>query len=234
MNKNSVQLGLTPEIACPYLSEQKERLGLVIDAPFLSQEGYDLLIQQGFRRTGDNIYRPYCKSCQACQSLRVNVKDFMPSKSQKRHLKQLAKLKMIFKHKLDANWFSLYERYINLRHHTGSMYPANKTNFIDFTHSQWQKVMFMHLYENEQLIAIAVTDVVSSGLSALYTFFEPTHPYSLGSLCILAQLAKTKQLDLPWLYLGFQIDACQTMKYKTKFKPHERFIKGKWEKGAIN
>ncbi len=230
MIKNTIQLGLTPEIPCPYLSEQKERLGLIIDPPYLSSEGYNLLIQQGFRRTGDNIYRPCCKNCQACQSLRVDANNFMPSKSQKKQLKQLAKLNVIFKNQLDKNWFSLYESYINKRHHTGNMYPANKASFIEFTHSQWQQVIFMHLYENEKLIAIAVTDVLSTGLSALYTFFEPEHPYSLGSISILAQLIKTKALNLPWLYLGFQIDACQSMKYKTKFKPNERFIKEKWEK----
>lgn len=230
MIKNTIQLGLTPEIACPYLSEQKERIGLVMDAPFFSPEGYDLLAQQGFRRTGDNIYRPCCKSCQACQSLRVDANNFTPSKSQKKHLKQLAKLNVVFKEKLDENWFSLYERYINQRHRTGSMYPANKASFIDFTHSQWQKIIFMHLYDNGKLIAIAVTDVLKSGFSALYTFFEPEHHYSLGSICILAQLQKAKQVNLPWVYLGFQIDACQTMNYKTKFKPNERFIKGKWEK----
>ncbi len=229
MIKNTLQLRLTPEQPCPYLSGQKERIALVIDKSYLSPKGYDLLAQQGFRRTGEHIYSPYCKNCQACQSLRVDVNHFTPSKNQKKQLKQLGKLEVIFKEKLDDNWFSLYESYIEQRHRTGSMYPANKASFIEFTHSKWQPVIFMHLYENKKLIAIAVTDVLNTGLSALYTFFAPEHPYSLGSICILAQLTKAKQLNLPWLYLGFQIDACQTMKYKTKFKPNERFIKGRWE-----
>ncbi len=228
MNKLRLQLGLMQKTPCPYLPFQEARNAIVIDEDFHTPDGYDVLIQSGYRRTGNNIYRPYCDTCQACHSLRINMLDFHPSKSQKKHLKQLKNLNVLFKSNLDDNWFSLYERYISQRHNTGSMYPANKDEFIDFTHSQWQNVTFMHVYENNILIAIAVTDIVPSGLSALYTFFEPEHHYSLGSLCILSQIKKAKKLDLPWVYLGYQIDNCQGMNYKTKFKPNERFINGEW------
>ena len=47
---------------------------------------YNVLIQAGFRRSGEQVYRPQCRQCRACQSIRVLVDDFQPSKSQKRVL----------------------------------------------------------------------------------------------------------------------------------------------------
>lgn len=228
MSRHSFQLGLMKKSQCPYLPNEEEQIALVLDTDLHTPQGYSVLIEHGFRRSGEHIYRPYCESCTACHSLRISAQQFKPSKSQKRQIKQLEKMTVIFKKDLDKDWFALYQRYIHKRHRNGSMYPANQEEFISFTHSKWQTLAFMHIYEDEKLIAVAVTDIVQSALSALYTFFEPEHHLSLGSICILAQIQKAKEHGFSWLYLGFQIDQCAAMNYKNKFKPHEQFIQGKW------
>ncbi|CZF86337.1 arginyltransferase [Grimontia marina] len=231
MSSQSIRIGVMAPSACSYLAGHEESVAVVLDPELHTDSGYGFLVQSGFRRSGNNIYRPYCNACTACHSLRVDTHGFIPSRSQKRHLSQLKRLTVEFKDKMDTNWFSLYERYISARHRSGSMYPANKEDFRSFVKSDWQTSKYLHLYEDEKLIAIAVTDLLEHGYSAIYSFFEPAHAWSLGSLCVLAQIEQARKSDIPWLYLGFQIDACSAMNYKQKFKPHQRYVAGSWIDG---
>lgn len=224
----SCKVGVTPPHSCSYLPEQQQSLAVVLEPDLQSIEGYQVLIASGFRRSGDTLYRPQCATCSACHSLRVDTFQFTPTKSQKRQLNQLSKLTVRVEETLDPNWFALYERYIAERHQQGSMFPANKEDFLAFIQCHWQKTNYLHLFEGEKLIAVAVTDIIINGYSAIYSFFEPQHPWSLGSLCVLAQIQQAKNNNLPWLYLGFQIDKSPSMNYKKKFAPNQRYIDGAW------
>ena len=228
MIKHAIKLGVMAASPCNYLPLEKESIAIVMDDDVLSSDGYNALVQAGFRRSGNNIYRPHCGACTACHSLRVSVEHFQPSKSQKRQLNQLKRLDLQLKDALDDNWFELYDRYISARHRDGSMYPARKDDFLSFVQSDWLTVRYLHVYDQGRLIAIAVTDDVDAGYSAIYSFFDPDHSWSLGSLCVLAQLTLASENQKPWLYLGFQIDACSAMSYKEKFKPNQRYIAGEW------
>ncbi|RXJ73536.1 arginyltransferase [Veronia nyctiphanis] len=228
MIKKSIQLGIMPPSPCSYLPDEVESVAIVLDPEVHSKEAYQSLLESGFRRSGNNIYRPQCVKCKACQSLRIPVNNFIPSTSQKRQINQLKRLRVDFKASLDKNWFALYERYIEARHRSGSMYPADRNDFLSFIGSEWMHTEFMHVYQDETLIAVAVTDISSEGYSALYSFFEPHHKWSLGSICVLAQLQHARDKGIPWLYLGFQIDGCEAMNYKSKYKPNQRFIAGQW------
>lgn len=222
-------IGLTDTQTCSYLPAQQERLAVVMEKKLHSAAGYNFLIQAGFRRSQEMLYRPHCDNCSACESLRIDVAHFTPSKSQKRQLKQLDKLRCEYKETLDDDWFALYSAYIEQRHADGSMYPPDKEGFLQFIQASWQTTRYLHLYQDEQLIAVAVTDSLPQGLSAMYSFFSPTHPWSLGSLCVLAQLVIAKKQQLPWIYLGYQIDECDAMNYKKKFTPHQRYRNECWQ-----
>ncbi|MFD2177349.1 arginyltransferase [Veronia pacifica] len=228
MIKKSIQLGIMPPSPCSYLPGQTESVAIVMDADVHCTDAYQILLESGFRRSGNSIYRPQCLHCQACQSLRISVPDFEPTKSQKRQLSQLKRLRTELKPNLDEAWFPLYKKYIEARHRNGSMYPADRQDFSSFIESDWMQTGYLHLYQEEKLIAVAVTDISERGYSALYSFFEPHHKWSLGSLCVLAQLNHARENTIHWLYLGFQIDGCEAMNYKSRFKPHQRFVAGKW------
>jgi arginine-tRNA-protein transferase len=80
------------------------------------------------------------------------------------------------------------------------------------------------------LLAVAVTDTVADGLSALYTYYAPDSiKRSLGKFMIMQQIEHAKILKLPYLYLGFQIDECRKMNYKTAFIPYERLVDNQWQ-----
>ena len=130
---NNYKLGITKPFSCNYLPEQEERLLIAVDESLHNREHYGWLMQQGFRRSGDDIYRPHCVACQACKSLRVLVQEFIPSKSQKRIFKRNQHFKVLLSRTIKASYYPLYERYINTVHHDGSMFPASEEQFKSFT-----------------------------------------------------------------------------------------------------
>ncbi|MDO6705785.1 arginyltransferase [Photobacterium sp. 1_MG-2023] len=229
MSLPSIRLGFTPVINCSYLPEQQEQLGVVIDHRWLTVSGYSALLGSGFRRSGQAIYKPMCEHCKACTPLRIDCEHFTPSKTQKRQQKQLAGFRAEFKPTLDEDWFPLYEQYIRQRHAHGAMYPANRQQFFEFSQANWMETYFLHLYEDDRLIAIAVTDFLDQALSAVYTFFDPNHSLSLGTLCVLKQIDYCRETGRRWLYPGYQIDDCPAMNYKTRYKPYQKLVQGKWQ-----
>jgi arginyl-tRNA--protein-N-Asp/Glu arginylyltransferase len=225
-----MKFGITTAFTCSYLPEQKERLLVFMSDTQPTMLEYNYLISAGFRRSGTQVYRPHCGSCNACESIRLPVDTFAPSKSQKRTIKRNQDLTIRISHSDKPEYYPLYESYINQRHADGSMYPATLEQYQGFVLSPWNNALFIELHTNDELIGVAVTDKLVSSLSALYTFFKPEEQQrSLGNFAILQQIELAKSLNKPFLYLGYQIDACQKMSYKQNFLPHERFFDDKWQ-----
>ncbi|KGJ92790.1 arginyltransferase [Colwellia psychrerythraea] len=238
MNDISYKLGVSKIFPCNYLPEQEERLLIAIDDRLANSESYGWLMTQGFRRSGEQSYRPHCPQCNACQSIRVITNDFLPSKSQKRSKKRNSHFIIKQSAQLKDSYYPLFENYINTLHQDGSMYPASFEQFKSFLSCNITKQLFIETWapvtqENglceETLVCVAVTDVLSNGLSAVYTFYHPEYKnHGLGVFSILTQLSFCQQMSLPYLYLGYQIDDCQKMNYKDRYFPFERFIAGEW------
>ena len=58
-----------------------------------------------------------------------------------------------------------------------------------------------------ELLAVALTDVLSDGLSMVYSFFEPSQQSrSLGTFMILDHIDARAQAGLPYVYLGYWIE----------------------------
>jgi len=70
---------------------------------------------------------------------------------------------------------------------------------------------------------------MANGLSAVYTFFDPAlNQRGLGRFSILQQIALCTELNLPYLYLGYWVDGCDKMVYKSDFLPQEHFDGNEW------
>ena len=68
-----------------------------------------------------------------------------------------------------------------------------------------------------------LTDVLSDGLSMVYSFFEPSEESrSLGTFMILDHITRAKRLGLPYVYLGYWIEGSKKMDYKGRFLPQQR------------
>lgn len=231
-----MKFGLTQSFACSYLPDENEQLLVFAEADQDLRYRYGQLIQAGFRRSGEQIYRPHCPACDACQSIRIPVNEFTPSRSQRRVLKKNSCLETNFSESPKDTYYPLYEKYIVARHRDGSMFPPSQEQFQGFIDCWWNQPVFIEAYQNDQLIAVAVTDDIvhsdgTTSFSAFYTFFEPElTERSMGTWMILQQIAFAAKLDRRYLYLGYQIDNCNKMNYKSNFFPHERLFDNKWQK----
>ena len=81
---SKVTVGLTQAFDCNYLTTKKEQLLVIRDNRCHTDLVYEQLMARGFRRSGNEIYRPHCPGCQACQSIRIPVATYKPSRGQKR------------------------------------------------------------------------------------------------------------------------------------------------------
>ncbi|MCG6199887.1 arginyltransferase [Psychromonas antarctica] len=231
--KALLNVAISDAFPCSYLSDQQEQLLLLIDPQLNGRHFYPTLLANGFRRNGDQLYRPHCRLCQECQSLRTPVQQFKASRSQKRLNNKNKKFRVQISTNTSTQYFSLYQNYINKIHKDGPMFPASVEQYDDFINSTWNEPLFIEIYDQEKLISVSVTDQVKSkknqSWSAFYCFYDPTYQhYSLGKFAILSQLKLAKKLGIDWLYLGYYIEKCQKMNYKTGFMPHQRFIGEQW------
>ncbi|MFT4862306.1 MAG: arginyl-tRNA--protein-N-Asp/Glu arginylyltransferase [Pseudohongiellaceae bacterium] len=125
--------------------------------------------------------------------------------------------------------FALYQRYIDSRHDDGDMYPASAEQFEAFIKTKTVDTRFLKFYLEGQLLAVSVTDVLEQGLSAVYTFFEPSQAKrSLGSYAILWQVELAKKMQLEYLFLGYWVKGCQKMEYKSTYRPLQFLVNGQW------
>jgi arginyl-tRNA--protein-N-Asp/Glu arginylyltransferase len=224
-----LRMFLTTDYPCSYLPDRQAR-NLVADPAVTDIRLYSQLAELGFRRSGDHVYRPHCRGCVACRSLRIPVDRFQPNRSQRRIWNRNQDLQVrVIEAEFKEEHFELFARYLGVRHAGGGMDPANPENYWSFITSRWSSTGLGEFRRDRELVAVAVMDRLESGLSAVYTFFDPLEETrGLGTFAILWQIAEARQLGLPWVYLGYWIEQCGKMAYKARFKPHEIFVTERW------
>jgi len=231
-HSSKIVLFQSPPEPCSYLDDHVA--SNVYADPFRSptMDMYNALIQKGFRRSGDYLYRPHCQDCDKCISTRIMAECFAPNRSQQRTKKKNNDLiSSPESARYTDEYFDVYQRYLNSRHQGAGMDNPERTDFERFLISEWCDTEFLTLRLDGQLLAVAVTDVVNSGLSAVYTYFDPDfEKRSLGTLSIIMQIEFAKKRNLDYVYLGYWIEESKKMNYKSFFKPQERFVNDDWVK----
>ncbi|MDO9050275.1 MAG: arginyltransferase [Methylotenera sp.] len=229
---DKLQFYVTTSYSCGYLPNKLAQSLIATPQHLVNTEIYSSLIQQGFRRSGKFVYRPHCENCQACVPVRVILQDFAPNRSQKRALKQHQNLTTtILPVAFYEEHYALYATYQCARHADGK-----PTKLVDDT-EQYQSFLcqsnvesvLVEFRENNQLKMVSVIDIVSDGISAVYTFYDTTETKaSFGTYNVLWQIDWAKSFNLPYLYLGYWIKDSPKMVYKQNYKPLEMLIDGKW------
>ncbi len=221
---------VTPEHGCSYLPGQRATTLFADPNHPKTTSLYSVLAEHGFRRSGPHLYRPHCERCQACIPVRVDVQRFEPRRSQRRTLSKNRDLAVVCRPaEFCEEHFQLYRRYLNQRHPGGGMDNPTREQFSEFLISPWTQTHFYEFRVQDQLLAVAVTDLLADGLSAVYTFFDPTIPKrGLGAYSVLWQIGEARTRGLQWLYLGYLIEQTGKMRYKVSYQPQQRLIKGRW------
>ena len=214
---------------CSYLPGLIARNAVVDPDYEMTPDIYDYLIKSGFRRSGEQVYRPYCHTCEECVTTRIPVASFKRSRSQKRNWNVNKDLIVKINHDgFRDEYLPLYQRYLASRHDSQDFEGVEK-----FLVADWCDIQFIEFYsadnDVEKLIGVAVIDAVKSGFSAVYTFFDPDEKSrGLGIYAVLWQIEYAQKQELEYVYPGFWIKDCRKMNYKTRFQPIEGLIKGNW------
>jgi arginine-tRNA-protein transferase len=95
--------------------------------------------------------------------------------------------------------------------------------------SSWCDTVFVEFSIQGTLAGVAIVDQLPNALSAVYTFFDPQFSsYSLGTYAVLWQIAQAQLQRREFVYLGFWINACQKMAYKSNYRPLQQRVDGQW------
>lgn len=222
----------TPAHGCSYL-HGREAVTLFADPRYRKSNAlYAALSERGFRRSGEHLYQPHCPECDACVPIRVPVAEFTPRRQQRRTWQTNADLQVFVKPaRYEREHFALYRRYIAARHSGGGMDDPTPDSYMNFLTASWADTLFIEYRLGDELLAVSVSDRLTDALSAVYTFFEPTcHQRSLGRYAVLHQIQLARESDRRWLYLGYWIQACRKMSYKTEYQPLEYLRQGEWRR----
>ncbi len=216
---------------CPYLAGRIERKLFTRlsgpDATALNSE----LSQGGFRRSHDIIYRPVCPGCRACVPVRVPVARFAPGRTMRRTISANADLTMIERPaRATIEQYRLFLRYQRSRHGHSDMARMTETDFgAMIEEGSIATSLFEFRGPAGELAAAVLSDRLSDGFSAVYSFFEPDlKRRSLGTYMVLALVGRAADLLLPHVYLGYWIANSRKMAYKSRFRPLEALTDDGW------
>jgi arginyl-tRNA--protein-N-Asp/Glu arginylyltransferase len=227
---------LTAPSPCPYLPDREERK---VFAHLPLSEGAqvnDALTQVGFRRSQNIAYRPACESCDACISARIPVAPYVFSRSERRILERNTGLtRHLVEAEATMEQFELLRRYLMARHAEGGMSDMTWPDYVAMVEDTAVRT---HLIEYRapsddqgpgDLMACALVDLLSDGLSLVYSFYDPSlNKSSPGSFVILDHIVQARLANLPYVYLGYWVSGSDKMNYKARFRPLEILKPGGW------
>jgi arginyl-tRNA--protein-N-Asp/Glu arginylyltransferase len=234
--RDAPQFYLTAPSACPYLPGRFERKVFTHLVGKRARELNDLLTQGGFRRSQTIGYRPACEACRACVSVRVLADAFRPGRSFRKVKAHNSDIRSVMRqNRPTAEQYSIFRAYLDDRHADGGMVDMTVLDYAMMVEDSHVETMLIEYRltppgGGDALIAVALTDVLSDGLSMVYSFYEPEFEHrSLGTLMILDHIERAREMGLPYVYLGYWVEGSRKMDYKARFLPQERLQPAGWE-----
>ncbi|MBE0490879.1 MAG: arginyltransferase [Sulfurospirillum sp.] len=210
---------------CAYLKDRQMRMEykFIEDCPTnLSQS----LVERGWRRFGEYYSRPNCASCNLCLSLRIQAYAYRFSKSAKRTIRKNSNTRfLIQKPTLTKSHLALYEKYHKhmeakkgWKHYhlsANSYYELYVAGAMEFG----KEVLY---FVDNKLVGVDLIDFFEDGISSIYFFYDPDYAHlSLGRFSIYQQILIAQINKLPYIYLGYFVEDCESLNYKANYKPFE-------------
>jgi leucyl-tRNA---protein transferase len=240
-SRDTPQFYLTAPSPCPYLAGKEERKVFTHLVGERASDLNEVLTHGGFRRSQSIAYRPACEHCRGCVSVRVVAEDFSPSRSQRRvHDLNADVIGEMRPAMPTSEQYSVFRAYLDSRHRDGGMADMTVLDYammVEDSHVETRIVEYRRRGPDSRvtgrgdgpLLAVALTDVLSDGLSMVYAFYDPDQAArSLGTLMILEHIARARAMGLAYVYLGYWVEGSRKMDYKRRFLPQERLMPDKW------
>ena len=242
-SRDTPQFYLTAPSPCPYLAGKEERKVFTHLVGERAGELNDLLTHGGFRRSQSIAYRPACDACRACVSVRVIANEFRPSRNMRRVMDRNADVVGDMRTpQPSSEQYSVFRAYLDSRHRNGGMADMTVLDYammVEDSHVQTRLVEYRRRGPDSgitgrgagQLLGMTLVDVLSDGLSMVYSFFDPEEAErSLGTFMILDHIERAKRMGLRYVYLGYWVRGSGKMDYKGRFLPQERLMPEGWRR----
>lgn len=197
----------------------------------LDAEEFERKLESGDRRQGILLYNPRCPSCAACEPIRIDVDQFVPSRSQRRAFNRGER---VFTVEFSATELTdekvrLYNRHKAERDLMGTSDLIDAAGYNAFLVDSCVDSFEMQYRCEDRLVAVAIVDRAADSLSAVYTYFDPDFSHlSPGTYSIMKQVEQARRESRRYLYLGLYVEDCDAMRYKAAFFPHQRRVGGRW------
>ncbi len=226
-----LQFYATAPYPCSYLPERMARSQVAIPGEVIDADVYSQLVRNGFRRSGVFTYRPYCDHCRACVPVRVPVAQFQPSRTQRKVANRLDAMTVrVMPLQYHEDHYQLYRKYQQVRHSGGGMDEDSREQYQSFILKSQVASFLAEFRLAGELKMVSLVDELSDGLSSVYTFYQPDEPKaSYGVYNVLWQIALAARVGLDYVYLGYWVEACRKMTYKTQYQPIEGLRDGHWQ-----
>jgi len=190
-----------------------------------SIESCEELIQRGYRRFGKMYFRPICATCNECQSIKIDVENFEFTKSQKRVMKKASFMKSyIQKPTLTHEHLELFEKYhLHMKDKKEWSYSETTpdhyyNSFVNGHEDFGYEVLY---FDENRLIGVDLIDILEDGISSIYFYYDPEYSaYSLGKYSLYKQIQFAKKSSKKWIYLGYYVEECPSLSYKSHYKPY--------------
>jgi arginine-tRNA-protein transferase len=215
----------TPAHSCSYLPEQIARMHYEIVGQMSPLE-YRRRLEAGWRRFGTSLFVPRCPQCNACQSIRVDVKRFKPNRSQRRAWNANADVELrVSEPSVSPEKLDLYDRFHEFQ--VGNKgwpehAPKEENSYVESFVENPVPTLELSYHLGSRLLGAGYVDSLPGAMSAIYFFYEPSERYrSLGTFNVLSILDLARRLGLPYVYLGYFVEGCRSLEYKANFAPNQ-------------
>jgi arginine-tRNA-protein transferase len=214
----------TPEHPCAYLAGLPAMLEVRLLTD-VSPAETEHLIERGWRRFGPEYFRPICRGCAECVSLRVSAREFRFSKSQRRVVRKCQKVTVqIGTPRAEADRVALYHKWHSAREVSCGWQenPLDEEGYrrqFCFPHACGREMTY---WFDGRLVGVGLVDEMPDSISSTYFFFDPDVAHlSLGVYSALCEISLALQLGKAYVYFGYRVAACRSLTYKSGFRPHE-------------
>ncbi len=215
----------TLESRCVYLPNERMKM----EYKYIKNCDFELnsdLVQHGWRRFGHYYSRPACNGCTKCLSLRVDVNRIETGRSVRRLYRKNRETKIVVKRpSVSYAHLKLYEKYHrHMQRKKGwDYYPVTAESYHDLYAKGFSTYGLEVLYLRDgKLVGVDLIDMVRDGISSIYFYYDPDYAHlGLGNYSIYKQVDFAREKGLAWIYLGYYVEACESLNYKAKYRPHQ-------------
>lgn len=169
---------------------------------------------------------------QSVINIRMDVRSFSPSKSQRKLLTRSSKR------------FRVEVRRARIDNSKELLYQEHKHRFKGFIHhslsdylkSGFERTVFdtyeVCVFEQDELVAASFFDVGQKSMASLLCVYKNSHTRnSLGKLTLLHELAFAQKQGLRWFYPGYVLDPSESFDYKLSLGEFQYYNRNKrWVK----